>query len=111
MATRQAKIELTAYTMELQKRTIPTHAILHDFKTGPGHEGLATHNPDVASFRFDGELYTSMSCMSSSGGLCESVRRRLGRRRAMWSPVAPCQHRPLVSIPRQAAQTPDTLMG
>ncbi len=47
--------------MELQKRTIPANAILHDFRMGPGHEGLAPHNPDVASFHYDGQVYFNVA--------------------------------------------------
>lgn len=43
--------------MELQKREIPVNAVLHDFRMGPGHEGLGQHNPDVASFHYDGRVY------------------------------------------------------
>jgi len=57
MQTRQARTELTAYTLNLNKRTIPANAILYDFRMGPGHEGLAGHNPNVASFHYEGELY------------------------------------------------------
>jgi Cys-tRNA synthase (O-phospho-L-seryl-tRNA:Cys-tRNA synthase) len=53
MQTRQAQTELTAYTLNLDKRTIPAKAVLHDFRVGPGHEGLAAHNPNVASFHFN----------------------------------------------------------
>jgi hypothetical protein len=61
MQIRQARADLTAYTMDLSKRTIPASAILHDFRAGPGHEGLAPNSPDVASFRYDGELYFNMT--------------------------------------------------
>jgi hypothetical protein len=61
MQTRQARAELTAYTLELKKRTIPANAILHDFRVGPGHEGLAPHNPDVASFRYEGEVHFNVT--------------------------------------------------
>ena len=47
--------------MELKKRTIPANAILHDFRLGPGHEGLAQHNPDVVSFHYDGEVYFNVA--------------------------------------------------
>ena len=57
MQTRRAQADLTAYTTELNKRIIPANAILHDFRLGPGHEGLAQHNPDVVSFHYDGEVY------------------------------------------------------
>jgi hypothetical protein len=57
MQTRQARAELTAYTLELKKATIPANAVLHDFRVGLGHEGLAPHNPDVASFRYEGRVY------------------------------------------------------
>ena len=57
METRQARAELTAYTFDLHKRTIPADAILHDFRVGSGHEGLAEHNPNVASFHYEGEVY------------------------------------------------------
>lgn len=61
MQTRQAQAELTAYTKQLGKVTIPAKAVLHDFRLGPGHEGLAPHNPDVVSFHYDGELYFNIS--------------------------------------------------
>ena len=61
MQTRQARADLMAYTMELKKRTIPANAILHDFRLGPGHEGLAQHNPDVVSFHYDGEVYFNVA--------------------------------------------------
>jgi len=57
MQTRQARTELTAYTLDLNKRTIPANAVLHDFRVGPGHEGLARHNPDVASFHYEGKVH------------------------------------------------------
>ena len=57
MQTRQARTDLTAYTLELQKRTIPAKAILHDFRVGLGHEGPAANNPDVVSFRYHDQLY------------------------------------------------------
>ena len=56
MQTRQARTDLTAYTLDLQKRTIPAKAILHDFRAGPGHEGPSAHNPDVVSFHYHDEL-------------------------------------------------------
>ena len=61
MQTRQARADLTAYTMDLKKRTIPANAILHDFRVGPGHEGLAPYNPDVASFRYEGKVYCNIA--------------------------------------------------
>jgi len=61
MQTRRARADLTAYTMDLRRRTIPTNAILHDFRSGPGHEGLAQHNPDVASFHYDGEVHFNLA--------------------------------------------------
>ncbi len=57
METRQTRADLTAYTMKLEKRTIPANAILRDFRVGPGHEGPAPHNKDVVSFHYEGELY------------------------------------------------------
>src|SRR5260370_38141797 len=57
MQTRQARAELTAYTLRLRKRTIPANAVMHDFRGGPGHEGLAGHNPDVAPFRTESRGY------------------------------------------------------
>ena len=57
MQTRQTISDVTAYTLELKKCAIPAHAILHDFRSGPGHEGPAQHNPDVVSFHYDGQLY------------------------------------------------------
>lgn len=59
--TRQAQAELTAYTLKLDKVTIPAKAVLHDFRLGPGHEGLAPHNPDVASFHYDGQVYFNIA--------------------------------------------------
>jgi hypothetical protein len=61
MQTRQARAELTAYTLHLRKRTIPANAVLHDFRVGPGHEGLAGRNPDVASFRYEGEVHFNVA--------------------------------------------------
>jgi hypothetical protein len=61
MQTRQARAELTAYTLELKKATIPAHAVLHDFRVGLGHEGLAPHNPDVASFHYEGRVYFNVA--------------------------------------------------
>ena len=61
MQTRQAQTELTAYTLNLDKRTIPAKAVLHDFRVGPGHEGLAAHNPNVASFHYDGEVHFNVT--------------------------------------------------
>ena len=61
MQTRQTRAELTAYTLQLRKRTIPANAVLHDFRVGPGHEGLAGHNPDVASFHYEGEVYFNVA--------------------------------------------------
>ena len=61
MQTRQARAELTVYTLELQKRIIPANAILHDFRVGPGHDGLARHNPDVASFHYEGEVHFNVA--------------------------------------------------
>jgi hypothetical protein len=61
MQTRQARTDLTVYTRGLEKRTIPANAILHDFRVGPGHEGLAPFVTDVASFHYQGEVYFNMS--------------------------------------------------
>jgi hypothetical protein len=61
MQTRQARADLTAYTLNLNTRTIPANAVLHDFRLGPGHEGLAQHNPDVVSFHYEGELYFNVA--------------------------------------------------
>jgi hypothetical protein len=61
MQTRRAQADLTAYTTELNKRIIPANAILHDFRLGPGHEGLAQHNPDVVSFHYDGEVHFNVA--------------------------------------------------
>jgi hypothetical protein len=57
MQTRQARADLAVYTRDLKKRTIPAGAILHDFRVGPGHEGLAPYNTDVVSFHYEGEVY------------------------------------------------------
>jgi hypothetical protein len=61
MQTRQARSDLTVYTMELERRTIPANAILHDFRVGQGHEGLAPYVTDVASFHYEGEVYFNMA--------------------------------------------------
>lgn len=61
MQIRQATAELPVYTAKLQLKTIPAWAILHDFRIGPGHEGLAPHNPDVVSFHYEGEIYFNVS--------------------------------------------------
>jgi hypothetical protein len=61
MQIRQAQADLTAYTRELSKVTIPAKAVLHDFRQGPGHEGLAPDNPDVVSFHHDGQVYFNIS--------------------------------------------------
>jgi len=61
MQIRQATAELSVYTAKLKKKKIPANAILHDFRIGPGHEGLAPHNPDVVSFHYDGEIYFNIS--------------------------------------------------
>lgn len=61
MQTRQATAALSVYTAKLKKRMIPERAILHDFRIGPGHEGLAPHNPDVVSFHYEGEIYFNVS--------------------------------------------------
>ena len=61
MQIRQATTALSVYTSKLKKRIIPARAILHDFRVGPGHEGLAPHNPDVASFHYEGEIYFNVT--------------------------------------------------
>ena len=61
MQIRQATADFPAYTSKLKKRTIPAKAILHDFRTGPGHQGLSPHNPDVASFHYEGEIYFNVT--------------------------------------------------
>ena len=55
--TRVVTVEITAYTKDLQRRKIPVNSVLHCFRSGPGHEGLAPHKPDVASFYYDGVLH------------------------------------------------------
>jgi hypothetical protein len=57
MQTRQARADLTVYTMALEKVTIPANAILHDFRVGLGHEGLASFKTDVVSFHYEGAVY------------------------------------------------------
>jgi hypothetical protein len=61
MQTRQARADLTVYTRKMEKRTIPANAILHDFRVGPGHEGLAPFVTDVVSFHYEGEIYFNMA--------------------------------------------------
>ena len=57
MQIRQAVKDLSVFGSNLKKRIIPARSILHDFRIGPGHEGLAPHNPDVVSFHYEGEIY------------------------------------------------------
>jgi hypothetical protein len=61
MQTRQSQIELTAFTMKLDKVTIPAKSLLYDFRVGPGHEGLSPHNPEVASFHYDDQVYFNIA--------------------------------------------------
>lgn len=61
MQTRQAQTNLAAFTLKLGKVMIPARAVLHDFRLGPGHEGLSPHNPDVVSFRYDGQVYFNIA--------------------------------------------------
>lgn len=61
MQTRQARADLIAYTLHLEKRTIPANAILHDFRMGPGHAGLAPHRTDVVSFHNGGQVYFNIA--------------------------------------------------
>ncbi len=61
MQIRQATTDFPAFTSKLKKRMIPAKAILHDFRIGPGHEGLSPHNPDVASFHYEGEIYFNVA--------------------------------------------------
>jgi hypothetical protein len=61
MQTRQARADLTVYTIGLKKRTIPANAILNDFRVWPGHEGLAPFVTAVAPFHYEGEVYFNMS--------------------------------------------------
>jgi hypothetical protein len=61
MQTRQSQEELKAFTLKLDKVMIPAKAVLHDFRLGLGHEGLAPHNPDVVSFHYDGEVYFNIA--------------------------------------------------
>ncbi|HUP05040.1 MAG TPA: hypothetical protein VMU19_13685 [Bryobacteraceae bacterium] len=58
---RQVRRAITVYDRNLEKHTIPEYAILRDFRIGPGHEGLAGHSPDVASFHYDGAVYFNMA--------------------------------------------------
>ena len=61
MQIRQVQAEISAFTKQLDRRTIPAKAILHDFRIGPGHEGLSPHNPRVASFHYDGQIYFNIA--------------------------------------------------
>jgi len=61
MQTRQAQAELLVFTRSLGTATIPAKSVLRDFRVGPGHEGLAPHNPDVASFHYDGQVYFNVA--------------------------------------------------
>jgi len=60
MEQRQATRSFPAYTLQLEKRVIPAHAILHDFRVGRGHEGLQPENPHVASFHYEGIVYFNL---------------------------------------------------
>ena len=61
MQTRQATQDLIVYTLDLRKHTIPTHSLLEDFRTGHGHQGLQAHNPNVASFHYEGRIYFNLA--------------------------------------------------
>ncbi|HUP05043.1 MAG TPA: hypothetical protein VMU19_13700 [Bryobacteraceae bacterium] len=61
METRQARREFTVFGLDLERRMIPENAILRDFRIGPGHEGLAGSNPEVASFHYEGAVYFNMA--------------------------------------------------
>lgn len=61
MEIRRTIEDLTVFTLELGKRTIPTDATLEDFRIGPGHEGLLPQNPKVASFHYEGRIYFNLA--------------------------------------------------
>ena len=61
MEIRRAIEDLSVFTLELGKRTIPTDATLEDFRIGPGHEGLLPRNPKVASFHYEGQIYFNLA--------------------------------------------------
>jgi CheY-like chemotaxis protein len=58
---RQATRDLTVFTLDLKKTTIPAGAMLEDFRIGPGHEGLQPQNPNVASFHHGGEVLFNLA--------------------------------------------------
>jgi DNA-binding response OmpR family regulator len=59
--SREAITDLTVFTLDLRKKTIPAGTTLEDFRVGPGHEGLLPENPNVASFRHDGEVLFNLA--------------------------------------------------
>jgi hypothetical protein len=59
--SRQAIADLTVFTLDLRKKTIPAGTTLEDFRLGPGHEGLLPQNPNVASFHHGGEVYFNLA--------------------------------------------------
>ena len=59
--TRRAIRELTAFTLDLQRKTIPATAVLQDFRIGAGHEGLLAHAPNLASFHYGGVIHFNMA--------------------------------------------------
>ena len=61
MEIRRAIEDLTVFTLELGKCTIPSDATLEDFRIGPGHEGLLPRNPKVASFHYEGQVYFNLA--------------------------------------------------
>jgi len=61
MEIRRAIEDLTVFTLDLGKKTIPSNAKLEDFRIGPGHEGLLPRNPKVASFHYEGQVYFNLA--------------------------------------------------
>lgn len=60
MQQRRAIRPFPAFTLQLEKHTIPAGAMLEDYRTGRGHEGLQPENPQVASFHYEGRVYFNL---------------------------------------------------
>lgn len=61
MEFRQATSDLTVFTLDLKKKIVLAGAMLEDFRTGPGHEGLLPQNANVVSFRCHGEVLFNLA--------------------------------------------------
>ena len=55
------KVTKTAYTLDLERRTIPSNHSLHNFRMGPGLELPARHNRQAVSFHYEGEVHFNIA--------------------------------------------------